>query len=373
MRLCIPETFGRRGAGLGNELYPWAKAFLASQVLNAEPVHPAWGLNQRHYHRDFGTSRLDWVMQGMARLALPVVRFDEAAYRATGKDDYQDAVTVFAAAKGLDRRRHFVFSAEGMWGGFLAIRKARVFVLAELLKARGAVQNVHAIMRQAQSGKILIAVHIRRGDFQDLNGKMDYRGRFNAALPLEWYSATCRSIKRTLGDQVQFLLLTDARPDEVRSFIDEFRPLTTFHLQQTSCSDLLLMSFADSIVCSVSSYSMWGAFLSNAPYIWFAPNLQNHDGYGSLWGHEDAQLGPSGATALNLARVRKSGKAFSEMSGAGRGIPVDFSGAVPASFCDRLLAGMRERAPEKDLILYGAVNLADTVELKSEREDRVFQ
>jgi hypothetical protein len=354
MRVCIPEIFGHRGAGLGNELFPWAKAFLASRALGARLVHPAWGLNKRNYHRDFGTTRLDWLQQGLVRLALPTVHFDEAAYRATGKDDYQQAVSEFADAQGLDRRRHFVFAASGMWGGFQAIRKARVFVLSELLKARRAVENIHAVLGQVQDGKALIAVHIRRGDFQNVNREGDFRGRFNVALPLEWYLATCASIERHCGDQVQFLLLTDASPDEVRPFIDAFQPLTTFHLSQTACSDLLLMAFADSIVCSVSSYSMWGAFLSNAPYLWCAPNLQDHQGCGSLWGHEPSQQAPAGATALNLDRIRNS-QATSLEPDAGRGVPVDFSGMVPSSFCEKLLRSVRERALENDLIFYGVV------------------
>ena len=356
MRICIPETFGHRGAGLGNELFPWAKAFLASQALDASLAHPAWGLNQRHYHRDFGTTRLDWLHQRIVKLAMPTVHFDEQAYRATGKDDYQQAVAAFAAEHDLEHRRHFVFSASGMWGGFHAIRKARVFVLSELLKARRAVQNVHAVLGQVQTGKALVAVHIRRGDFQNVNCDGDFRGRFNVALPLEWYLSTCASIKRNCGDGVQFLLLTDASPDEVQPFIAAFEPLTTFQLRQTACSDLLLMAFADSIVCSVSSYSMWGAFLSNAPYLWCAPNLQDHEGYGSLWGHEDAQRGAAGTTAHNLAGMRNASGRFAEL-GAGRGVPVDFSGAVPSSFGEKLLATTRDRAIENDLIFYGAVRL----------------
>lgn len=375
MRICIPETFSLRGAGLGNELFPWAKAFLASQALGARLAHPAWGLSQRHYHRDFGTNRLDWLQQGLIKLVMPTVHFDEADYLATGQNDYQQAVLEFASAKGLglDHRRHFIFAASGMWGGFQAIRKARVFVLSELLKARRAVENVHAILHQVPAGKVLIAVHIRRGDYQNLRAEDNYRGQFNVALPLEWYLATCESIKRSCGDRVQFLLLTDATQDQVQPFIDAFRPLTTFHLRQTACSDLLLMAFADCIVCSVSSYSMWGAFLSNAPYIWFASNLQNHDGCcGSLWGHQANQKGPSGITALNLDHMRKSGDSFLELS-TGRGIPVDFSGMVPISFCKKLLVTASERAIEKDLIFYGVVNLSETSNSKMESETKIFQ
>lgn len=356
MRVCIPEISGRRGAGLGNELFCWAKAFLASEALGIACVHPAWGLNARGYRHDFGTARLDWLYQDIARMALPTVRFDETAYRATGQEDYRQAVTAFAAIHGLGQRRHFVFVASGMWGGFHAIRKARVFVLAELLKARKAVQNVHAVLDQVDPGKVLVAVHIRRGDFAQLAQDGVLRGQFNVALPLAWYLSTCASIERLCGDVVQFLLLTDAEPGEVQPFIDAFAPLTTFHLRQTACSDLLLMAFADSLVCSVSSYSMWGAFLSNAPYLWCAPNLQDHAGYGSLWGHEPAQQTNSGTTARNLAGMRAASGTFANLA-VGRGVPVDFSGEVAWQFCEKLLAAKRARAIENDLIFYGAVKL----------------
>jgi hypothetical protein len=356
MRICIPAISGRRGAGLGNELFPWAKAFLASTALDATMTHPAWGLNARGYHRDFCTGRLDWLRQGATRLVLPTIDFDEQAFRATGMADYDAAVAAFAAERGLARRRHFVFRTSGMWGGFHAIRKARVFVLAELLKARGAVQNVHAVLSQVPAGKSLVAVHIRRGDFQNADAGTDWRGRFNVALPLAWYLATCTAIRRACGDAVQFLLLTDAASGEVQPFIDAFSPLTTFGLRQTACSDLLLLAFADSMVCSVSSYSMWGAFLSQAPYLWFAPNLQDHDGYGSLWGHEIAQQAPGSITARSLARIREKSAAFATLD-AGRGMPVDAAGTVPDTFCAQLMASTRARDVEHDLLLYGAVKL----------------
>jgi hypothetical protein len=358
MRICIPQILGHRGAGLGNELFPWAKAFLAGQVLGARVMHPAWGLNKREYYRDFGTSRLDWLQQCAIKSALPVVHFDEAAYRATGKAAYGEAVAQFAANEELDLRGRFVFLASGMWGGFHAIQQARVFVLAELLKARQALANLHATLARVRPGRALVAVHIRRGDFLKADAVEDYRGRFNVALPLAWYLATCSALKRDCGNCIEFLLITDAAPGDVQEFIDAFHPLTTFHLRQTACSDLLAMAFADALVCSVSSYSMWGAFLSRAPYIWCAANLQDHEGYGSLWGDEAGQQAPAGPTAINLWRGRIRARQ-GHAPASGRGTPVDWSGEVPAAFSDCLLARLDERAEERDLILYGVVPLEE--------------
>lgn len=357
MRLCIPETFGSRGAGLGNELFPWAKAFLASQALGARMFHPAWGLNPRHYYRDFSTSRLDWLVQRAIKTVMPVVRFEEADYQATGKGDFEDAILHFATNE-LHHRHGYVLSVGGMWGGFCAIRKARTFILAELLKARQAVENVHSVMRQVPQNKILVGVHIRRGDFQNTGCISDFRGRFNAALPLDWYLATCRSLKREFVNNIQFLLLTDAASLEVKPFIDEFSPLTTFHLQHTACSDLLLLALSDCLVCSVSSYSMWGAFLSGAPYLWFSPNVQEHGDYGSLWGHEASQQAPAGVTARNLDHAQKV-DALSTEPYLDRGVLVDLSGTVPDEFFKRLAFGQCGRLIERDLIFYGVTRLPE--------------
>jgi hypothetical protein len=349
MRYCLPRTSTLRGAGLGNELFAWSKAFLASQVLDARLLHPAFGLNRRRYHRDFRTSRLDWLGQRVLTASLPVVEFGEEAYWSTGKHDFEEAVVEFAEREGLLRRKNFVFAVNGMWGGFLAIRKARTFVMAELMRARNAVSNLHAIHGNVAADKLVIAVHIRGGDFRAASDETDYRGRFNVALPLDWYVSTCDSLERALPGRIQFVLVTDASEASVKQFRDRFNPLTTSHLQNTTPSDLLLMGTADCIVCSVSTFSMWGAFLSDGPYFWFAPHLQSHGAYGSLWGNEPAEQN-QGPTACNLRRVLDDGKDGGQIA---RGIPIGVGEAIPKSAVQVLEARLRTRALSKDLIYSG--------------------
>ena len=68
MKVCFPMWIGRRHQGLGNELIPWAKAFIAAEELQIKFLPPALGLNDRRYYEYFGTSRFDWVAGG--RLAV---------------------------------------------------------------------------------------------------------------------------------------------------------------------------------------------------------------------------------------------------------------------------------------------------------------
>jgi len=356
MRYSLPRTSTLRGAGLGNELFPWSKAFLASEVLGATLLHPAFGLNRRQYHRDFGTSRLDWIGHRMLTGALPVVEFDEVAYRSTGKVDFEDAIADFGIRNGLFERKNYVLALSGMWGGFLAIRKAQSFVLAELLKANNAVHNLHSTLRNVEREKLVIAVHFRGGDFTPASDSSGYRGRFNMSLPLDWYLDTCASLERALPGRIQFVLLTDATEERVKPFVERFKALTTSHLRNTTPSDLLLMAKADCIVCSVSSFSMWGAFLSDAPYLWFAPNLQTHGEYMSLWGHEPAEQN-GGVTDRNLRAVESDSGVGHHLA---RGTPVGLDGIIPDSLVELLEARLRIRSLATDLIYSGVAPFRDS-------------
>ena len=79
---------------------------------------------------------------------------------------------------------------------------------------------------------------------------------------------------------INFLIITDGKMNEVESFIREFNPISTFHQRKTQCSDLLLLSDCDFLICSRSTYSLWAAFFSKSPYLFLSPGLrQNEFGY----------------------------------------------------------------------------------------------
>lgn len=336
MRVCIPRSEGR-GAGLGNELFPWAKAFLAARELGMRPLHPAFGLHRRGYARYFDTPRYDWLLHKTLERTLPCFRFTEEEYRATGERAFGAAVRKFADARGLPRRSSCALIVEGMWGGFAGIREARPFVSALLHGARGVRENLHDLEKRLAPTCVTVAVHVRLGDFASPDTVGDIRGKWNVSIPLEWYRRTCRSIRRRLGREVQFLLVSDGTPGQLARFVEEFAPITTFHQRDTACSDLLAIAAADALVCSVSSFSMWGAFLSGRPYLWYGPHLQDDGRHMTLWGTgPDVALDPTGRVVP-------------------RGLPVDDSGEVPEPFLELLDQVGRRRQPSADLLMFGAV------------------
>lgn len=119
-RFVVIEHLSKRGEGLGNEILPWAKGFIASQVLGAQMVGPSWGLNRRKYWRNFKSSRLDFIPDLFLK-SLPHFRFTENAFYETGASDFGEALQIWADKNNLFKKKNFIVSVGGMYGGYKAI------------------------------------------------------------------------------------------------------------------------------------------------------------------------------------------------------------------------------------------------------------
>jgi hypothetical protein len=340
IRYCIPQV-RKRGYGLGNELIPWARALLAAQVLEARLLPPAFGLNRRRYWRHFGTPRYDWLRNRALPYLLPRVDFTEADWRARGAGDVLDALRGFAAEHRLLERRAYVFTTSGMWGGYLHIEAARMQMRAILETSRYAARNLVRLKERLDSSRITVGMHVRCGDFKAADAARDYRGVWNTALPMEWYVRVAQNLQRQFGTGAQFLLVSDGTPEQLRPLLAAVPCVTTADIPDSDCSDLLALADADLLVCSISSYSQWAAFLSQAPYLWYAPSLQVHAGdRGSIWGGsfpDDATPAPDDMLP--------------------RGIPADRSGALPAALTELVRRRREYLRPETDLVRGGLAPL----------------
>lgn len=353
LRFCLPRVAGR-GAGLGNELIAWARAYVASTVLDAQLLPPAFGLNPRRYGRHFGTPRYDWVAQRALQACLPVVTFDERSFLDHGGESLASAIRSHGAQLGLDRRGRFLWTTEGMWGGYRHILEARDFVRRTLQGSRYAERNRATLRSRLDPAKILVGMHIRLGDFGAPAAVGDYRGRANLSLPREWYLRIGARIRSHFGDQVQFLIVSDGTREQIEDYAAPLDAITTHGIDSSDVSDLLALAECQLLVCSISSYSAWAAFLSDAPYLWFEPNLIHHaPGLYSIWGHEPEQQKPTGATARAIQRYLQGGQPW-----PCRGVPVGLDGAVPATLLDSLAASPPTWAADGDLVTYGVVPVA---------------
>lgn len=330
---------GRRHQGLGNELVPWAKAFIASQELQIKLLPPALGLNDRQYYEYFGTSRFDWIYYALLKKVLPCYVFTETEYQATGEKDFAKAIRVYADKYDLWNKRSFALLTEGLWGNWYSIRKAHHFVLAQLYRTRHLTSNLYQMDRQVADKQLIIAIHIRMGDFLPVANPAEYQGLWNTRVPLAWYLNICRQLRAALKESVTFMLLTDGSESELREFVDEFSPITNFGQPNSVVSDLLALASADALVCSISSYSMWGAFLSGTPYFWYLPNLRDLNGYLTLW----------------QERIEGFGDEVGVKDMLPRGVPLAEDGRIPEAVLDYLRAKAKLNSISLDLVKSGGV------------------
>src|ERR1700741_5008800 len=353
MKVAFPLWIGRRHQGLGNELVPWAKAFIASQELQIKFLLPAVGLNDRHYYKYFGTSRWDWIYYAILKKVLPCYVFTEEDYLATGEKDFARAIRIYADKKGLDKKHSYALLTEGLWGNFYSIREAQHFVLSQLYSTQNLTDNLYQLDRQIADKRLVVGIHIRMGDFLPAASTSEYKGVWNTRVSLAWYLNICRQLKAELGDAVAFMLLTDGDEEELRDFIDEFHPITNFRQPNSAVSDLLALASADVLVCSISSYSMWGAVLSRALYFWYLPNLQRSNGYLTLWDERIDGLGDPGGSDGILPR----------------GIPMAEDSRIPDNVLEYLRMKIKLNSLSLDLVKSGGVpinyeTVVDTIEEK---------
>lgn len=361
LRYCMPREFGRHGAGLGNEFIPWMRAYIAAQVLGAKLINPAFGRNSRGYGKYFDTPRYDWVFNKLVERLLPKIEFTEQDYLEHGGGDVALAFARFAAAKNLHERSAYVLVTGGMWGGFGHIQSARDFVRAKLYQSPATARNLFWLRQKLDPDKILVTMHVRLGDFGNPVAVDSYRGKFNVSLPLEWYERVADSLFELFGNSMQLLVVTDGQEHQLGELVSRYGAVTTCGMTDSDCSDLLALASGDLGVCSVSSYSMWAAFLSDAPYLWFEPNLQKIDGFYSIWGHESSQQKTDAPTRLAMQHCPDS-----IAESRPKGYPVGMDGNIPQPLVEQLRGRLSAKQRATDLLHYGVLRMPSPVGQSSE-------
>ena len=184
--------------------------------------------------------------------------------------DYGQAARAFLESRELTTES-LTFYAEGMWGGFPSVVNSRSYMRSLLQRMSFTLSNYYAVARRLDPAKLTVAVHVRLGDFAPPSGSEWKPGTWNTRLPLEWYESVCSAVAAAFGSRAQFILCSDGTADECDRLIRRFQPIHTIGQPLNSCSDMLLMADADLLICSISSFSFWAAFLSERPYVMYEP------------------------------------------------------------------------------------------------------
>jgi hypothetical protein len=352
LRYSLPRV-PKRGYGLGNELIPWARAHLAAQLLDATLLTPAFGLNRRPYWRHFGTPADDWIYRRALPKLLPAVEFTESDYLEHGGGDVVTALRGFAAAQRLHERSMYVLVTHGLWGGYHHISAAREFVRATLYRSRYAAANLLQLHARIDPHKILVAMHVRLGDFAPPRAADAYASSWNVSLPIEWFCNVAADLQRAWGERWQLLVVSDGAPQQLQPLLGAFPCIITADLAHGDCSDALALASADLLVCSTSTYSWLAAYLSAAPYLWFAPNLHIHPEGCYTLGDPPAHPAAYDPQRVAIRHFLGEGTAV-----RARGAGVSIDGRVPAAVLDEAERHHRAGRWESDLVRGGAAPIA---------------
>lgn len=327
-------------AGLGNEILPWAKAYLAANALNHRLSRPAWAFARGSTLRDFGWSRAALLPANASLLRPRGFRITEQMYRSTGKTDYGEAVAVLRE-QGVIPVGTRVLIHEGMWGGYPAIDRARPFIWSELLRAPGVLSR---LTQDGGSSRVLVGVHIRGGDFTIRAVKP---GLFNVALPHSWFDHILKRLRQRYAlDSLEIRIFSD-EPDsrDVQVLADRYE----CHVSKgTAAQDLASMATSDIIVPSISSFSMAAIWLSHATYFWHRGQVSaaGLDSVG-LWASEPSEQGPRSLTRQNaLWTGPPIGRAH-----LWRGDEEN----LPHAFLTQMELFLQMKRRQRDLIYYGVI------------------
>lgn len=240
-------------AGLGNKLFVWARAAIFAQSNEL----PLWvsGFNQirprallrreraRHYfHQFIPRADLSHVERFYAKLFL------QRVYEPPPQKPGRPASTLY------------VFDEVPHWRDFFhIIRDHREFVRQQFhdLLAAPVMKSIEA------EPTPVISVHVRHGDFRELQQGEDFSRVGMVRTPLDYFKGAISIVRSIAGEILPVTLFSDGSDAAIAPLLD--LPHVRLTVRRTAAADMLLMSRSRVIIPSAgSTFSYWAAFLSDA-------------------------------------------------------------------------------------------------------------
>ncbi len=246
-----------RGPGLGNLLFPWARAVVVARKCSLVQIAPTWTqlnlgplfrreADKRTYCNLF---RSGGQINGLAKAYLLLTR-------------PWIAEVEFYSGRKLGTENVVVF--EGMNGLFQPILRDHRLVRAELLRIT---RDTHKRGLECTFWGS-ISVHVRLGDFVPPTPT----STGNARTPLSWYVALIKQVRNRLASFMPVWVFSDGSDEELRQILE--LPNTRRAGFGSSIADIFALSRANLLIASGSSFSMWASYLGRMPVIWPAGRLR---------------------------------------------------------------------------------------------------
>lgn len=271
-------------AGIGNLLFPLSKAYLASIALNCRLLIPFQidTIRFKIYFNPFKIGYLPYFPNPFKKIRYTKNEYD-ASRKYTHTDDYYTNIRYYVKKNKL---KNIVLVNEGMWGGYRSILRARKWIKTILASSKNARKTISEMDARFSPNKIQIGFHIRRGDFKKGNALKEItETQWNTQIPIDWYADIADRLVKHLGkNYIELIIFTDSpNHQEIKYLRKEHEFIVQQPRKGNVYSDLFLMSECDLLICSNSSFSMMGAFLSDSPYVMYEEYIKQDRGQYTLW------------------------------------------------------------------------------------------
>ncbi len=262
-------------SGLGNLLFPWARAEIFRTQHGLPMLAPQWTQPKvgpllrrekdlRYYTNLFGNG--DYIsgplrLWNLARLQ----RVHETALKSSG---------TLPLAEELDTSTHPPHSAglivfSGMKGLFEPLMDHRDLIRSKLMALVS--EPVHDEIRREPPGYD-VSMHIRRGDKPPLAFGEEIGARTGRSVSLRWYVNVVEHLKARLGSHLKVRVFSDGGDEELKPLLAV--PGVERSVGGSALAEMLLLSKAPIVVTTAhSTFSQWSTFLEDVESVWY-PNSQ---------------------------------------------------------------------------------------------------
>jgi len=258
------------GPGLGNLLFPWARAVASAERNSMTMIFPAWPqikvgtVLRREKDKRFYTGLFkatDEYISGCRKLSLLIRR------KKIKEDDYTHDVSYYNSA---DKDIVVVFKGLGKRGArFAPFIKDHDLIFKKLLEIT---RSVHTKALDFDfSGSV--SVHVRLGDFTTPENEEKLKEDFhNYRIPISWYCSQIEKIRDRISKDIKVYIFSDGRDDELAQI---FKLGNTERISfGSSIADMIALSCSNILIASGSAFSQWASFLGRMPVLWHPGRLR---------------------------------------------------------------------------------------------------
>src|SRR3989338_1886418 len=238
------------GGGIGNKLFPWARACIYSYIHKLPVIFPVWSQikigpilrsqKDKRWYLDLFCTNNDYI-NGFQSLwfDLTLNNVPEPALLTTSPD------------KLCDRSCKVVF--EGLKDYFESLNGWKDLIYQKIRS----ITKKKWLISADNFPEISIAMHIRRGDYTAENW-----------VPNSWYRFYLRHIRELVGENIVAYLFSDGNYAQLKDILIN-EPNVKFINNGNALRDLLLLSKAKVLLSSPSTFSAWASYLGEMPTLSF--------------------------------------------------------------------------------------------------------